>query len=359
MLAKITEKYAIYHGDCIEVLASFPSASIDLSVYSPPFCGLFQYTSSERDLSNCRTREEFLAHYGFLVTEIARLTKPGRLTAVHCMDVPTGGGELYDFGGDIIRLHETAGFHFIARHAIWKPPLQVRMRTMAKGLAHRTICEDSAMADVAGADYLLLFRKRGTNAVPIEHPTGFLDYAGARQIPADILSYRGYAGDQTQNRYSHWIWRQYASSVWDDVRLDRVLPFRESREEDDEKHVHPLQLDVIERVIVMRSNPGETVLTPFMGVGSEVYGAVINGRRGIGVELKASYFKQACKNLEAAAEGVRGESQEALFVAPGENVAGEEGYFSRPDTEPKNPHTWKGKKTRREVRERLAPVETE
>ncbi len=296
----ITDEYALYHGDCCEVIRSIPSDSIHLSLYSPPFAGLYHYSSSERDMSNCRNRAEFFEHYGFLVAELARVMMPGRITAVHCMDIPNGGGSLYDFPGAIIALHESHGFRFIARHAVWKEPLGVRMRTMAQGLAHRQVVEDALLCDVASADYLLLFRAKGENPIPVEHPRGLTRYAGERKVPAELLPYRGWEGHHTENSYSHWIWRQYASAFWDDIRIDRVLPYLDSREPDDEKHVHPLQLDVIERVIVLRSNPGETVLTPFMGVGSEAYGAVINGRKAIGVELKASYYKQAVLNLATA-----------------------------------------------------------
>lgn len=308
-----TPLYSLYHGDCCEVVPTLPDDSVHLSVYSPPFCGLYHYSSSERDMSNCRSREEFLQHYAFLVEDIVRVTMPGRLTAVHCMDVPIGNGVLYDLPGEIIKLHERFGMHYIARHAIWKEPLGVRLRTMAKGLAHKQIVEDSAYCDVAGADYLLLFRKRGTNPIPIAHPEGLLAYAGERKIPDDVLGYRAWQGKQTENRYSHWIWRQYASAFWDDIRIDRVVPFEESRDPDDEKHVHPLQLDVIERIVILRSNPGETVLTPFMGVGSEIYGALLNGRKGIGIELKESYYKQALKNVGAAVIEREAE-QHPLFV---------------------------------------------
>jgi DNA modification methylase len=171
---------------------------------------------------------------------------------------------------------------------------------LVKGLAHKTIVEDSSRCTVASADHLLVFRRRGKNPVPIAHPQGLMEYAGEREMPKDLLRYKGWKGSQIENRYSHWIWRQYASSFWDDVRLDRVLPYREAREEEDEKHVHPLQLDVIERALHLWSNPGETVLTPFMGVGSEVYAAVRLGRRAVGVELKSSYFRQARKNVAAA-----------------------------------------------------------
>ena len=311
----VTDRSAIYLGDCCDVMAQLPDASIHLSIYSPPFGGLYQYSSNERDLSNCRDYAEFFDHYEYVVKDLARITMPGRMTAVHSMDIPsgnTGTDHLIDFPGDIIRLHDRLGFKFIARYAIWKEPLAVRNRTMAKNLAHKTIVDDSSRCTNAAADYLLVFRRKGDNPIPIEHPTGLDTYAGSREIPSDLLQYRGWTGNQIQNRYSHWIWRQYASAFWDDVRMGRVLPFKASRDEEDEKHVHPLQLDVIERCVVLWSNPGETVLTPFMGVGSEVYGAVINNRRGVGIELKESYFRQAVKNIQSASE-VR-EDEESLFA---------------------------------------------
>jgi len=301
----ITDEYAIYNGDCIEVMKTMPDESIHLSVYSPPFGGLYHYSSDARDLSNCLDYKQFFEHYRFVVEELFRITMPGRITAVHCMDVPSGNSGidiLTDFPGDIIRLHKECGFDFIARYAIWKEPLRVRNRTMAKNLAHKTIVEDSSRCSVASADYLLAFRRRGENKIPIEHPNGLLEYYGERQIPAELLRYRGWKKNQIHNRYSHWIWRQYASSFWDDVRTNYVLPFKQSRDEEDEKHVHPLQLDVINRVLVLWSNKGEKVFTPFMGVGSEVYCAVLQGRLGIGVELKESYYRQSIRNLEAASD---------------------------------------------------------
>jgi hypothetical protein len=324
----------------LDVLPHLADASIHLSVYSPPFCGLYHYSSSEHDMSNCRTREEFLLHYAFLVSEIARVTMPGRISAVHVMDIPNGGGTLYDFPGDVVRVHQNHGMDYIARHAVWKEPLGVRMRTMAQGLAHRQVVEDSSLCDVAGADYLLLFRKRGQNPIPITHPTGLLSYAGARKMPAELLQYRGHEGHQTENSFSHWIWRQYASAFWDDVRVDRVLPFRDAREPDDEKHVHPLQLDVIERIITLRSNPGEVVLTPFMGVGSEVYMATRLGRKAIGIELKASYFKQAKLNVVHGVEDL--EKEQAPLFADVHHVDEMEIVKSR--TLARN--TWKPKKRR-------------
>jgi hypothetical protein len=219
------------------------------------------------------------------------------------MDIPksnTGrGDEMLDFSGDIIRLHDRLGFGYVARYAVWKEPLTVRNRTLTKGLAHRTIIDDSSRCSVASADYLLVFRKRGENPVPIAHPNGLTEYAGERKPPADVLHLRGSKGPQIENRYSHWIWRQYASAFWDDVRLDRVLPFQAARDEEDEKHVHPLQLDVIERILTLWSNPGEKVFTPFAGVGSEIYASVRLGRFGIGAELKPSYYRQMCRNLAA------------------------------------------------------------
>jgi DNA modification methylase len=317
----ITPNYALFNADCIEAMASLPAKSVHLSIYSPPFAGLYHYSSDERDLSNCRDYPEFFEQYAFVVRELARLTVPGRMTAVHCMDVPsgnTGHDHLMDFPGDIIRLHEREGFHYVARYHVWKEPLTVRNRTLAKGLAHKTIVDDSSRCSVASADYVLVFRRDGQNPIPIAHPSGLLEYAGAREMPSDLLRYRGWQGKQTENRYSHWIWRQYASAFWDDVRLDRVLPYREARDSEDEKHVHPLQLDVIDRILTLWSNPGETVLTPFMGVGSEVYGAVRLGRKGIGMELKPSYYRQAVKNVALALSSQS--EQTALEFTPAEDL---------------------------------------
>lgn len=323
----ITEQYALYNADCIEVMNTLPDKCLHLSIYSPPFGGLYHYSSDDRDLSNCNDYGQFFEHYAFVVRDLARLTLPGRMTAVHSMDVPSGNSGtdyLRDFPGDIIRLHEREGWNYIARYAIWKEPLAVRNRTMAKNLAHKTIVDDSSRCSVASADYLLVFRRKGTNTIPITHPVGLLDYAGDRRPPSEILKFRGWTGNQIQNRYSHWIWRQYASAFWDDVRIGRVLPFIAARESDDEKHVHPLQLDVIDRVITLWSNPSETVLTPFMGVGSEVYGAVRAGRRGVGVELKASYYKQAVKNVQAAATDTRDQVELNLVPNTSEIDDGEE-----------------------------------
>lgn len=318
----LTDRYAIYNGDSCEWLQSVPSQSVHISVYSPPFAVddggcLYTYSSSERDLSNARTYKEFFQHYEFIVSEIHRILLPGRICAVHCMDVPKDGANICgytDFPGDIIRLHEKIGFEMTPRINIWKEPLEVRNRTMSKALAHRTICEDATQVNVAAADYLIPFRKKGKNPIPVTHPTGFHRYIGTNPVPTKLLSYRGWKGNQIENKFSHFVWRNYASCHWLDIDLGRTLPYQEARDKDDEKHVHPLQLDVIERCVEMWTNPDETLVTPFMGVGSEVYGAVINGRRGIGCELKPSYFRQAVRNLKDAESVNHVEKEADLFA---------------------------------------------
>lgn len=318
----ITEKYAIYNGDSCEVLKSLPYESVGLWIHSPPFAtenggALFNYSSSVRDLSNARSYEEFFEHYEYIVREMHRTLQPGRISAVHCMDVPKQGANIAgfsDFPGHIIRLHERLGFEYLPRIVIWKEPLGVRNRTMAKALTHSQVVEDSTLVNVAAADYLIPFRKKGTNRNPVSHPNGLLEYAGERKVPADLLRLKGYKGNQIENRYSHWIWRQYASAIWDDIRIDRVLEFNESRDEKDERHQHPLQLDVIERAVTLWSNPGDVVGDPFNGVGSVTAGAVMNGRKGIGVELKESFFRQALKNLASIEQKIPLQNQATLFA---------------------------------------------
>ena len=315
----ITDQYAIYNSDCMEVLPTLPDNSIDLSVYSPPFAGLFNYSSDHRDFSNCDTKDQFLDQYDFLISEMARVTKKGRINAVHVTEVVQNNGSSWDFPNAVIELHEKHGFDYKGRVTIWKEPLRVRMRTMVKSLMHKLIVEDATQCFPAQPDYLLLFKKRGESETPVTHDFGMTHYAGETPVLPNILraynnqnstSYEAgelwdhltqkYAGwqDPKTNKLSHYIWQRYASAVWDDIRITNVLPFRESKEEDDEKHVHPLQLDVIDRCVDLWSNPGETVLTPFMGVGSEVYSPVSMGRKGIGIELKDSYYKQAIMNLK-------------------------------------------------------------
>lgn len=318
----VNDHYALYNGDCCEVLRTFPDESMHLSIYSPPFAtegggALYNYSSSPRDFSNARTYEDFFEQYAFLVEELTRVTLPGRISCVHCMDVPRDGANICgytDFPGDIVRLYQRLGWEMLPRICIWKEPLEVRNRTMSKALAHRTVCEDSTQVNVAAADYLIPFRRKGKNPIPVTHPVGLLNYAGSREVPHELHRLRGYKGKQTANKFSHWIWRHYASCFWDDIRLSNVLPYKESKDEQDERHQHPLQLDVIERCCVLFSNPGENVLTPFMGVGSEVYGAVRLGRRGVGIELKPSYYRQAVKNVATALEEYQPEQLEMEFA---------------------------------------------
>ncbi|KKL11359.1 hypothetical protein LCGC14_2546610, partial [marine sediment metagenome] len=308
---KITDRYAIYNGDCVKVIPNFKNETIHLSCYSPPFSDLYNYSSDEADMSNCSSYEQFLAHYEYLVREIFRLTVPGRITAVHCTDIKiTGTNSAYrDFPGDIIRLHNNNGFYYQSRHCIWKEPLRVAIRTRALGLMHRQIVKDSSLCHVAAADYVLIFRKQGKNLIPIEHPTGLSIYAGLREVDPVLLSKYKDWKEQKTNKLSHWIWQQYASAFWDDIDVKNVLPYREARDSEEEKHVCPLQLDVIERIITLYSNENETILTPFMGVGSEVYQAVKMGRRAVGIELKPSYYRQAIQNINHAND----EIQKGLF----------------------------------------------
>lgn len=324
---KITDSYAVYNSDCMEVLPLIPDNSIGMSVYSPPFAGLYQYSSDHRDMSNCESREQFLQQYEFLVKEIARTTMPGRITAVHCTDVFDNSCNLWDFPNEIIKIHARHGFQYRCRQIVRKEPLKVRMRTMVKSLMHKLVVEDMTQCFSAMPDYVLIFTKKGDNPEPVVHPQGLTEfpYFGEQPILPHFLSawnnddknpsfdscdqlwdYLNYTykdhEDPKTNKLSHYTWRRYADAFWDDIRIDNVLPFRDSKDPDDEKHVHPLQLDVIDRLVYMYSNTGDTVLTPFMGVGSEVYSPVSMGRKAIGIELKDSYYRQALMNLEQASQ---------------------------------------------------------
>lgn len=321
---KVTDQYAIYNSDCMYVLPTIADETIDLSVYSPPFAGLYNYSSHENDFSNCENKEQFLEQYDFLIKEIARVTKPGRITAVHCTDVFDNRSYLWDFPHEIIRMHEKYGMNYRNRITIWKEPLKVRMRTMVQSLMHKFIVEDSTRCFTAMPDYMLIFTKRGENQVPVTHPFGLTEYFGATPFLKDheetygnykdfYNKWKNFDGDPRENKLSHITWQRYASSVWDDIRIDNVLPFRDSKEEDDEKHVHPLQLDVIDRIVELYSNPGEVVLTPFMGVGSEVYSPVSLGRKAVGIELKDSYYKQAILNINEADKRFVKDLQTSLF----------------------------------------------
>jgi DNA modification methylase len=325
----VTDRYAIYNSDCMYVLPTMEDNSVDLSIYSPPFAGLYNYSSSENDFSNCENKEQFLDQYEFLVKEIARVTKAGRITAVHCTDVFDNTCRLWDFPNEILRIHTKYGFEYRNRITIWKEPLKVRMRTMVQSLMHKFIVEDSTRCFPAMPDYVLIFTKKGENQVPVTHPCGMNHYAGEIPILPNILRAWNNANDSKLNevelwdhlnnineydkitKLNHYVWQRYASSVWDDIRIDNVLPFKDSREEDDEKHVHPLQLDVIDRLVELYSNKNEVVLTPFMGVGSEVFSPVSMGRKAIGIELKDSYFKQAKLNLIEADKRFKKEVKQA------------------------------------------------
>lgn len=309
----ITDRFATYNSDSNYILPLLKDESIDFSVYSPPFRGLYHYSSSVNDLSNCASTEEFLKQYEFIIEHIARLTKPGRIAAVHIADIMEKSGELYDLPHEVKVLHSKYGLQHRNTITIWKEPLKVRMRTMVKSLMHKLIVEDATECFTAMPDYVLIFKKKGINTVPVEHKNGLaeFDYFGENpflkehtETYGDYESFKkkwkNFEGDVRENKLSHITWQRYASSVWDDIRLDNVLPFRDGRDEDDEKHVHPLQLDVIDRLVVMYTNPDEIVLTPFMGVGSEVYSPVSLGRKAIGIELKESYYKQAVQNCEFA-----------------------------------------------------------
>ena len=327
----IKDNYALYNGDCMAVLPNLKDESIDLSVYSPPFAGLYNYSSSEFDFSNCESKEQFLQQFEFLVKEISRITKKGRISAVHCTDVFDNTCRLWDFPHEIIKLHEKYGFEYRNRITIWKEPLKVRMRTMVQSLMHKFIVEDSTKCFTAMPDYVLIFTKKGENQVPVIHPYGINHYAGENPILPNILQAWNNANGTNFNsdqlwkhlnlvnedtkitKLNHYIWQRYASSVWDDIRIDNVLPFRDAKDVDDEKHVHPLQLDVIDRLVELYSNPNEVVLTPFMGVGSEVYSPVSMGRKAIGIELKDSYFRQAIENLKVVNSRFNNEIQNTLF----------------------------------------------
>jgi DNA modification methylase len=302
----------------MEVLPSLKNESIDLSVYSPPFANLYTYSSSERDMSNVNSINEFLDQYEYLVKEMARVTKPGRINAIHITDICEVSGTLSDFPNKVIELHKKHGFEYKSKITVWKEPLKVRIRTMVQSLMHKFIVEDSTKCFTANPDYILIFKKKGENKVPVTHEFGLTHYAGEIPILPNMLrAYNNANGTKFNesemweyllrtkennkiSKLNHYIWQRYASSVWDDIREGNVVPFQDSKEEDDEKHVTPTQLDVLDRIVDLYSNPGEIVLSPFMGVGSDVFSPVSMGRKAIGIELKDSYYKQAILNLKEA-----------------------------------------------------------
>ena len=288
------ERFAAYRADCVEFAAGLPDASVDFSVYSPPFSNLYIYSDSVRDMGNCADDAEFLAQYGYLLRELHRITKPGRLSAVHCSDLPLqkwrdGVIGINDLSGEIVRAHLDAGWILHSRITVWKDPVVEMQRTKALGLLHKQLMKDSAMSRMGMPDYVIVFRRPGDNAVPIVHDRSAL--------PVEL-------------------WQRWASPVWMDIVQTNVLNARVARADQDEKHLAPLQLDLIHRAIVLWSNPGETVFSPFMGIGSEGVGALRAGRRFIGTELKENYFRQAVKYLRDA------EATPDLFGKPGSQSVG-------------------------------------
>lgn len=275
---QVGDGWALYNGDCVEVVGGLPDNSLDYAIYSPPFESLYTYSNSDRDFGNSKDRDTFWGQYRFLIAEHLRATKPGRLVSVHCMNLPTtkfrdGYIGVRDFRGEIVRAHEDAGWIFHSEVCIWKDPVTAMQRTKALGLLHKTIRKDSAMSRQGIPDYLVTFRKPGVNPDPISHTH--------ESFPVDM-------------------WQRYASPVWMDINPSRTLQHQSARENDDERHICPLQLDVIERGIDLWTNPGDLVLSPFAGIGSEGYCALKMGRRFVGAELKASYYRVACANLESA-----------------------------------------------------------
>lgn len=292
----ITDDYAVYLGDSCEVIREIPSDSIHFGIHSPPFEGLYKFSNSDRDISN-NDGPAFWEHYAFLIQELHRVTMPGRLHSVHVMQLPTskirhGHIGMRDFRGEVIRAYEDAGWIFHSEVCIWKDPVVAQQRTKSIRLLHKQIVKDSTISGQGLADYIVTFRKRGENPEPV---SGCFDaYYGDSDGP-DFTKYT--TNSDGRNWYSIEVWQRYASPVWLDINQTRTLQYRGGRDQKDEQHISPLQLDVIERCIDLWSNEGDTVLTPFLGIGSEVYCAARMGRKGIGIELKPSYFTQAVKNL--------------------------------------------------------------
>lgn len=285
---KFGRNFAMYNGDCVEVVRGIPEHSVGFAIFSPPFASLYTYSNSARDMGNCKTDEEFMENFSFMVEELARVMMPGRIVAFHCMNLPTskerdGFIGIKDFRGELIRCFQKSGFIFHSETCIWKDPLIAATRTKALGLMHKQLCKDSALSRCGIPDYLVAVRAPGENPQPIRHPDGLTEFYGENE--------------PTSGNLSHERWRRYASPVWMDINPSNTLQKESAREHDDERHICPLQLDVIDRGIHLWSNPGDVVLSPFAGIGSEGHEALRLGRRFIGIELKKSYFDQAVKNL--------------------------------------------------------------
>lgn len=273
----ITDEFALYHGDCVEVTPLLPDESVGLSIFSPPFAELYTYSDEVADMGNSKDYNEFLFAFSFLVKELFRITKQGRNVCVHCMDLPIQKGKegyigLRDFSNMIRESFESEGFIYHSRITIWKDPVVEMQRTKALGLLHKQVKKDSTMSRVGLPDYVLVFRKDGNRDNPVHC-----------DINVDT-------------------WQKYASPVWDDINYSNTLNLKGSRDEKDEKHICPLQLDTIDRLLTLYSNEGDTILTPFLGIGSEVYQSVLRNRKAIGIELKESYFNAAVRNCSNALE---------------------------------------------------------
>lgn len=310
---KIDDRYAMYNGDCVEVLKGITDNSIHYSIFSPPFASLYTYSNSDRDMGNSASDNEFYEHFKYLISELYRVTMPGRLLSFHCMDLPMmksrdGVIGLKDFPGELIRMFSEAGFIYHSRVTIWKDPLVEATRTKALGLLHKQICKDSSMCRQGLPDYLVTMRKPGENPELIAHPEGFESYIGedepeGAKIERPQPDAEKYEKKEKYNEvpvYSHQVWRKYASPVWMDIRQSNTLNGKSAREEQDERHICPLQLDVIARGINLWTNENDIVLDPFAGIGSSNYVALKMGRRTIGVELKENYYNLALGNVEKA-----------------------------------------------------------
>ncbi len=274
----VTDRYAMYRGDCVQVMRGLPDDSIHYSVFSPPFASLYTYSASMRDLGNCANDDEFFDHYGYVARQLYRVLMPGRLVSVHCMLMPTikardGVIGLRDFRGDLIRAMQAAGFVFHSEVVIWKDPVTAMQRTKALGLLHKQLKKDSCMSRQGIPDYVVTLRKPGVNPEPVTN---------------------------TNETFPVRVWQRYASPVWDDIKPNDTMQYRSAREHNDERHICPLQLSVIRRCMRLWSNDGDTILSPFAGIGSEGVVAIEGGRRFVGVELKESYYNQAVRNLESA-----------------------------------------------------------
>ena len=298
---KVSDLWTCMNADCVEAVRELPDESIGFSVFSPPFANLYCYSNNDRDMGNARDEDQFWTHFKYLIAELLRATKPGRLVSVHCMNLPAQKGKhgyigIIDFRGDVIRAFQESGFVFSSEVCIWKDPVTAMQRTKSIRLLHKQIVKDSAMSGQGIPDYVCTFRKPGENPEPV---AGELDH---------------FAGDpstfKSEGRLSIDIWQRYASPVWMDINPSNTLQYTTARDEEDERHICPLQLDVIERCVQLWSNPGDTVLSPFAGIGSEGHVAIKTGRRFVGIELKPSYYRIACSNLAAAENSLK---QTTLF----------------------------------------------